>query len=72
MARSQGYEKSGETGEDGGWEECVAVCGQEIQERGEEKASCFFFRRDAQEVRVEDDDVVFTGSGISILKFRVQ
>ena len=50
----------------GGGEERPLVRGEQVEERGEEEARGFFFGRQAEELRVEDYDVVFAGGWLGL------
>lgn len=57
-------QEGGEAGEDGGREERVLVGGEEVQQGRDEEARGLFFWRQAEELCVEKDNVVFT-EGVS-------
>ena len=50
----------------GDWEERLLVRGEQVEERGEEDARGFFFGRQAEELHVEDCDVVFAGGWVGL------
>lgn len=61
LARLEVLEQGGEAGEDGGGQERVLVVNEEVEEGRDEEAGGFFFGGEAQELGVEEDDVVFAG-----------
>jgi hypothetical protein len=42
------------------------IRGEQVEERGEEEARGFFFGRQAEELHVEDYDVVFAGEWVGL------
>ena len=66
MPRSDVRELRGYSCQHGDWEERLLVRGEQVEEGGEEEARGFFFGRQAEELHVEDCDVVFAGEWVGL------